>query len=73
MDWYDGGGTVWAWMVMGLCMVGCLGFAAWLLVTLARSGRAKAARAETIPAEPYARGEVDANEYQRRRSELAQH
>lgn len=74
MDWYDGGGIIlWAWMLMGLCMVLFFGFVAWLVVSLTRGGPTTTKRPEEILDERYARGDIGTDEYQQRRGELSRH
>ncbi|WP_082579473.1 SHOCT domain-containing protein [Arthrobacter sp. Soil736] len=72
---YDGMGIMWLWMLGWslLLIVGLVGLV-WAIIRLARSdGRAPLDRpgsARSILDERYARGEIDDEEYRRRRETL---
>lgn len=76
MWWYDGGW--WAWAAMWLGMVLFWGLVLWVVVALlrgsesARGGTVRAAGPdpESILAARFARGEIDTDEYERRRAIL---
>ena len=62
----------WWWWAMAPVMVAFWGALVWLAVTLVRGGRAAegTAEAERILAERYARGELEPEEYRRRRQDI---
>jgi putative membrane protein len=73
---HDAGGW-WVWLVMAPLMVAFWGFVIWAVVALVRaagSGSTAAGTAgpgpEQILSERYARGEIDAAEYERRLATL---
>ena len=71
MEWDDGGGWSWFWMlpmvVVTLVLAGCL---LWTVVAFSRSGtstdRVVAPSAEDIVNERFARSELDAADYRER-------
>ena len=76
---YGDGGIGWGgWFVMAAMMVVFWGAIAWVIVTLIRHGNPGPQRpAESAPSEPlrileerFARGEIDDEEYRRRRAVL---
>lgn len=77
MHWFDGSGWVWWWVMMPLLMVVFWGGVIALVVWLVRGGRAAAgpvadrgSRAMEILEERFARGEIDREEFESRRSIL---
>lgn len=73
MWWFHDGGGWWLWLVMPLGMVAFWGLVIWGVVAVVRatgsgpsSADAVGAGPEQILAERFARGEIDADEYQRR-------
>lgn len=77
MDW-NGDVAWWGWALMTFGMVAFWGLVAWVFVTLVRpgdrsTGGGAASSAEQILAERYARGEIDADEYHRRLSDVREH
>jgi len=75
MWWPDGWG--WGgWLAMTLTMLAFWGFVAWVVVTLVRQPGARhetAPDAEEILAERFARGDIDEEEYTKRRAILRSH
>ncbi len=74
MYWWPDGGWGWAaWLTMTLTMLAFWGLLAWVVVALARrpSGQPTSRpTAEEVLAERFARGEIDEEEYRRRREML---
>lgn len=74
MMWWPDGGWGWGgWLTMTITMLAFWGLVAWVLVTLVRqpgSRRHTNRSAEEILAERFARGEIDEEEYNRRRALL---
>ena len=73
MMWFDHGDWGWAsWMMMSLTMLlfwgGLVAFAVWMTHRLRSTGGP--GRADQLLAERFARGEVDEDEYERRRELL---
>lgn len=73
MDW-NGSVSWWGWTIMSVGMFVFWAFVAWIAVTLVRNGRERdpgTARApQDILAERYAKGEIDAEEYHSRLTDL---
>lgn len=76
MYWNHGHAGAGGWLVMGLMMVvfwgALIAFVVWLVRTLRPEHRAdvttsRSSRADEVLAERYARGEIDDDEYKRRR------
>jgi putative membrane protein len=66
MMWYGG----WGWFWMCIAMLAFWALVAWVIVTLVRQGsrgRRSDSDAQTLLEERLARGEIDEDEYQRRR------
>ncbi len=64
--WHSG----WAWFWMGLTMIIFWALVAWVIVTLVRqgdSGGRESSDAQGLLDERFARGEIDEDEYRRRR------
>ena len=73
MMWDGFGGWAWVWMCLG--MIVFWGLVAWVAVTLVRQGRRVGPdkpEADALLEERFARGEIDEDEYRRRR-ELIRH
>jgi len=75
MGWYGGGMSYGAWMVMGLFWLVLLGLIIWAVVRLLPDRRQDAPRDVDSPEEildrRFARGEIDLEAYQARRTALA--
>ena len=68
---YDGGGTTWfGWLAMILVMLAFWGLAAWVLVSVARRRGAPTDAMEQLE-ERLARGDIDPEDFARRRDLLA--
>lgn len=68
MMWWGGSWGWGAWLAMSLTMVAFWGFLVWGLVSAARSGDDnRRDRSEDILADRFARGEIDEDEFRRRR------
>jgi putative membrane protein len=68
MMWDGFGGWAWVWMCLG--MIVFWGLVAWVVVTLVRQGRRVGSDkrdADALLEERFARGEIDEDEYRRRR------
>ena len=73
MMWWTGGGGWVGWLVMTLVMVGfwaVVVFVIWAIFRGEGTGRTEPRTAAQILEERYARGEMDANEFQLRRAAL---
>lgn len=79
MMWSDGGGWGWgAWLAMALMMLIFWGGLAWVIVTLIQHNGTQPTRDEPAPSagplrildERFARGEIDDDDYRRRREVL---
>lgn len=72
MWWASGGWSWWGWCIGAAVMLLFWALVAWIAVNLFRSNNnAPPSRSpEDILAERYARGEIDQDEYQRRRDTL---
>jgi putative membrane protein len=73
MYWWPDGGWAWAAWPMMIGMLAFWGAIAWVVVTLVRRApgpKADRMDAEEILAERFARGEIDEEEYRRRRDFL---
>jgi len=77
MYWFHDGGGWWLWVGMPLAMLVFWGFAIWAVVALVRGAEGGATSSgtagpgpERILSERFARGEIDAAEYERRRATL---
>ena len=70
MYWGNGDWNWTAWVAMTLGMVLFWGLVAWLLVTLVRHPRDNGRTALDLLDERFARGEIDEDEYRRRRDAL---
>ena len=81
MSWNDGGWSVGQWMLISLLMLifwgGLIAFGVWAVHSLSASNRAAlgppqppASHADEVLSVRYARGEIDADEYNRRRAVL---
>jgi putative membrane protein len=69
MLWFGGWGLHWVWMLVFWVVV--IGLIAWGVARLAPSSRGDSEdRARSILDQRYARGEIDDDEYRRRRDEL---
>lgn len=66
--WHGG----WGWWWMGLAGVVFWAVVAWAIVMLVRSGTVHGSHARDVLDERFARGEIDEDEYRRRR-ELIRH
>ena len=73
MDW-NGDWTWTTWLLMSVSMLAFWGLAAWVAVTVLRSGRPadadRAGDADQILDERFARGEIDEDEYRHRHEVL---
>ena len=69
--WWHGGWNGWAWVAMSLSMTLFWGVVVWGAVTLARRGAlgatSRPSDPEQILRERFARGEIDEDEFERRR------
>lgn len=73
MMYWDGNGWSWVgWLVMSLTMVAFWGSLAWIVVTLVRRPPGSGSSAQDILDERFARGEIDDEEYRRRKASLSQ-
>ena len=66
---WAGYGFHWIWMVV--VWVAVIGLVAWAVTRLAPTGGDRSSHARALLDERYARGELDDEEYRRRRRELA--
>lgn len=68
-DW--NGASTWAWLVMVIAMIAFWTAVVWVLVVLLRNGpQTRAPDPEEILAARFARGEIDAEEFEQRRATL---
>jgi putative membrane protein len=68
MMWWGGDWSWGAWLIMSLMMLAFWALVIWALVLVARnSGTGRRDGAEDALADRFARGEIDENEYRRRR------
>lgn len=68
MMWWGGSWSWGAWLAMSLTMAVFWGLLAWALVSAARSGdNSRRNSGEDILADRFARGEIDEDEFRRRR------
>lgn len=65
---WDGWGWHWLWMLGWWALI--IGLIAWAVTRIAPSGPQRGSDARAILDERYARGELDDDEYRRRRTEL---
>ena len=73
MMWWPNGWSWGGWLVMTLTMVGFWGFVAWLFVTLIRQPQSRHEQQpnpDEILAERFARGEIDEEEFTKRKAVL---
>lgn len=76
MMWWHGEWNGWAWMAMSISMILFWGLVIWAVISVVRStsagsgGASAPPDAEQILKERFARGEIDAEEYERRREVL---
>ena len=80
MGWDDGAWSAGAWLVMGLMMVvfwvAVIGLVVWLVQSVgtdknpSQTGASPTTRADEVLAERFARGEIDEDEFKRRRDLL---
>ncbi|HET6951953.1 MAG TPA: SHOCT domain-containing protein [Acidimicrobiales bacterium] len=71
MMWWDGDGGWGPWVAMTFIMLAFWGVVIWAVVSVVRSAGAGRARdAEDVLAERFARGEIDEDEFRRRREVL---
>jgi len=73
MMWWSNGWGWGGWLLMVFTMVAVWGFVAWLVVTLIRPPDSRSGRrpdAQDILAERFARGEIDEEEFTRRKAAL---
>jgi putative membrane protein len=72
MMWWDHDWGWGGWLMMTLAMVAFWGFVAWVVVTLVRPPGQHDSRpdAEAILAERFARGEIDQEDFAKRRAAL---
>lgn len=71
MMWWDGGWPWGAWLAMAAMMLGFWAVVMWAVLTFVRAGRDDRLRsAEDVLADRFARGEIDQQEFQRRRDLL---
>lgn len=75
MMWWHGDWNGWAWLAMSASMLVFWGLVVWGVVTVVRnsgrgSDRAAGPDPETILKERFARGEIDTEEFERRRDVL---
>lgn len=68
--WHDGWMSGWAWVWMTLVMITFWGLVAWVVLTLFRRSGRSGPDADAILDERLARGEIDEDEYHRRRRTL---
>lgn len=72
MMYWGGGDWNWvSWLAMTLSMVALWGFLTWVVVTLVRRPADRGASARDILDERFARGEIDDDEYRRRKDALS--
>ena len=67
MMWWGGDWGWGAWLIMSLTMLAFWALVIWAVRSLARSSDSGPDTAQAILAERFARGEIDENEYLRRR------
>jgi putative membrane protein len=77
MDWNDWSGGTWVWMTLMMVVFWGLAIAAGVYIVRALSSQRQtpdqgATTPQEILAERFARGEIDADEYERRRTTLQQ-
>jgi putative membrane protein len=74
MWWSNGGWSWWGWYIGVAVMLVFWALVTWIVVTLVRSNNnvLQSRTPEDVPAERYARGDTDQDEYQRRRDTLHQ-
>lgn len=71
MMWWGGDWSWGAWLLMVAMMLGFWALVIWAVTSFVRGGRAGLPRgAEDVLAERFARGEIDEDEFQRRREVL---
>ena len=74
MMWWPDGGWGWGgWLMMTLTMLAFWGLAAWVIVTFVRQPGSRPGpdhNAEEILAERFARGEIDEEEFTKRKAAL---
>lgn len=71
MMWWSGDWSWGAWLAMSVTMFGFWALAVWAVMSFARGGRGDHPRnAEDVLAERFARGEIDEEEFRRRRDLL---
>lgn len=73
MMWWPNGWGWGGWLLMTLTMVGFWGFVAWLVVTLVRQPQTRDEhhpKPDEILAERFARGEIDEEEFTKRKAVL---
>ncbi len=71
--WHNHDMSAWAWWLMTAGMVVFWGLVIWVVIVLARRvDTPRRHSAEDILAERYARGEIDHDEYERRRALIRQ-
>lgn len=74
MMWWHGTWSWSAWLAMTVTWVAFWALIIWAVVTVVRSlGSGPSRRADEILAERFARGEIDEEEYRRRRELLREH
>lgn len=70
MDWNDGGGSWWGWVLMVIGMLAVWGLVIWAVLALTRGrlglGDGPRPSPETILRERFAAGEIDEAEYRQR-------
>jgi putative membrane protein len=75
MMWWNGEWNAWAWLVMSTGMIVFWGLVLWAVLSVIRgsstpSGRREVSDPEQILEQRFARGEIDADEYEHRREVL---
>ena len=70
MYWGNGDWNGAAWLAMTASMVLFWGLVAWVVITIVRKPSERARSPEEVLADRFARGEIDDDEYHRRRDAL---